>query len=196
MRLLFLFFILVNGDSFEEEEYGVKYADRCELCKIVTNELEASLATSSKSHDVIETGYSVEKAKKKTKYAVSELRLVEAVEGLCEKLLEYSVHKERKDWTRFSRGTSETFKALEGLVDKGVKVDIGIPHELWHKPSAEITHLKTQCEALMEEHEEDVEDWYFKRQKEETLETFLCRNRYLKGHDKSCLEVKGEKTEL
>ena len=52
--------------------------------------------------------------------------------------------KERTDHTRFARGTSQTFQALEGLVDKGVKVDIGIPKELWHKPSAEVSHLKTQ----------------------------------------------------
>jgi hypothetical protein len=52
------------------------------------------------------------------------------------------VHKERKDHTRFARGTSETFQALRGLVNKGVKVDIGIPEQLWDKPSAEISHLK------------------------------------------------------
>ena len=33
-------------------------------------------------------------------------------------------------------------RTLEGLVDKGVKVDIGIPHELWNKPSAEITQVR------------------------------------------------------
>lgn len=33
---------------------------------------------------------------------------------------------------------------------KGVKVDLGIPFELWDKPPAEITHLKTQCESLLE----------------------------------------------
>ncbi len=77
-----------------------------------------------------------------TKYAVSELRLVETMESACDRLLEYSIHKERDDHTRFARGTSQTFQALNGLVDKGVKVDIGIPQELWHKPSAEISHLK------------------------------------------------------
>ena len=25
---------------------------------------------------------------------------------------------------------------------KGVKVDLGIPKEMWHKPSAEVSHLK------------------------------------------------------
>jgi len=32
--------------------------------------------------------------------------------------------------------------------DKGVKVELGIPYELWDKPSAEITNMKTQVILL------------------------------------------------
>jgi hypothetical protein len=31
---------------------------------------------------------------------------------------------------------------------KGVKVDLGIPHEMWDKPPAEVTHLKTQASIM------------------------------------------------
>jgi hypothetical protein len=48
--------------------------------------------------------------------------------------------------------------------DKGVKVELGIPYELWDKPSVEITTLKTQCENLIENHESDIEDWYYSQQ--------------------------------
>ena len=96
---------------------------------------------------MVETGYSHTKEKKKTKYVTSELRLIETMEGICDRILAYNIHKERKDSTRFAKGQSETFQTLEGLVNKGVKVDIGIPHELWNKPSAEVTQLKTQCEV-------------------------------------------------
>ena len=109
--------------------------------------LKAKLSESEKSHAVVETGYSHTKDKKKTKYVTSELRLIETMEGICDRILEYNIHKERKDSTRFAKGQSETFSTLEGLVAKGVKVDIGIPHELWNKPSAEVTQLKTQCEV-------------------------------------------------
>lgn len=44
-----------------------------------------------------------------------ELRLVESMENLCERILEYNIHKERKDSTRFAKGMSQTFKALHGL---------------------------------------------------------------------------------
>ena len=160
--------------------------------------------------------------KKKTKYVKSELRLIETLDGICDRILAYNIHKvfgrpchqlgrnvfpsfqERKDSTRFAKGQSETFSTLEGLVAKGVKVslkfamicwkqtnqsqtsrcvswnihlcvfrsgcctvhgcwsdpafslivvifnesllvlqvDIGIPHELWDKPSAEVKHKR------------------------------------------------------
>ena len=114
------------------------------------------------------------------------------MDSICESLLEYNIHKEREDWTRFSRGTSQTFQALEGLVAKGVKVDIGIPQELWQKPSAEISHLKTQCEKLLEDHEEDIENWYFKEQGKFSLEDYLCRKKFLKKNEQKCLNIKGE----
>ena len=189
---------IVKTDKFDEEEYGVKYADDCEVCKIVTNEFLTLLSESKDKHEVLETGYSVEKAKKKTKYAKSELRLIETRDSVCDKLLEYSVHKERKDSTRFARGTSQTFQALDNLVAKGVKVDLGIPHEMWHKPSAEISHLKAQCETLLEDYEDDLETWYFKHQ-DKNLQDYLCKNRALKGKSKKCLKdpkPKGDKTEL
>merc|ERR1719410_204504 len=196
IKIVFVQLLLLVGvsksDKFDEDKYGVKYANDCEVCKIVTSEFLSLLDESKGKHEVLETGYSVEKKKKKTKYAKSELRLIETRDSVCEKLLEYNIHKERKDVTRFARGTSETFQALDNLVAKGVKVDIGIPNELWHKPSAEIIDLKTKCEDLLERHEEDIEDWYFKQQESTSLENYLCTERALNGKDQACLNIKGD----
>lgn len=76
--------------------------------------------------------------------STSELRLIESMDHICDTMLEYNVHKERTDSTRFAKGISSTFKTLHGLVDKGVKVDLGIPYDLWDKPSAEVSYLKSQ----------------------------------------------------
>ncbi|XP_073998210.1 FGF signaling regulator protein canopy b isoform X4 [Rhodnius prolixus] len=138
---------------------------------------------------MIETGYSVDdiKPKKKKEYTKSELRLLESLDGLCEKILEYNIHKERTDSTRFAKGMSQTFKTLHGLVEKGVKVDLGIPHELWDKPSVEITNMKSQCETVLENYESDIEDWYFNHQ-HVSLKTYLCKDRALKNDNASCLK--------
>ena len=159
------------------------------MCKVLATEFQAKLTESGKSHAVLETGYSHTKEKKKTKYVTSELRLIETMDGICDRILEYNIHKERKDSTRFAKGQSETFSTLEGLVAKGVKVDIGIPHELWNKPSAEVTQLKTQCETMIERHEEDIEDWYFNLQDKFTFTEYVCEKKALKGEG-SCLVEK------
>jgi len=189
---VFLFVLFVSHVCFGgmEEEEGVKYANRCEVCKILATELESRLDETGKTHEVLELGYSVDdvKPKRKTKYQKSELRLVESLEGLCERVLQYNIHKERKDSTRFDKGMSQTFQTLHGLVDKGVKVELGIPYELWDKPSAEITNMKTQCESLLEENEHTIEEWYFSYQGEVPLKQFLCSEKALKGDSDKCLD--------
>lgn len=172
-----------------EEKHGVKYADNCEACKILAIELDARLSETGKTHEVLETGYSLDdvKPKKKLEYRKSELRLMESMENVCERVLEYNVHKERKDSTRFAKGMSQTFQTLHGLVDKGVKVDLGIPLELWDSPSAEITQMKTQCETLLEKHEDDISEWYFEHQGDISLVKYLCEDRVLKGRETNCL---------
>lgn len=128
------------------------------------------------------------KPKKRKQYKRSELRLLESLENVCDRILQYNLHKERKDSTRFAKGMSQTFRTLHGLVDKGVKVDLGIPYELWDSPSAEVTQMKAQCEILLERHERDIEKWYFDHQDNgEPLIDFLCQNNVLKGKDAKCL---------
>lgn len=39
-----------------EEEQGVRYANKCETCKILATELQERLTETGKSHDVIEMG--------------------------------------------------------------------------------------------------------------------------------------------
>lgn len=66
---------------------------------------------------MIDTGYSYlqDKNKRQTVYETSLIRLQEALESTCGAMLEYNIHKERKDWTRFARGQSQTFQTLHGL---------------------------------------------------------------------------------
>lgn len=215
LRFLALYLLLnVNNSHAKEEEdetpeeelYGVKYAGSCEVCKYLVVELENRLFETGKTHDVIEIGYELDPAaRKRKKYTHSELRLVESLEGICERLLDYNIHKERKDSTRFAKGMSTTFKVLHDLVDKGVKVELGIPEDLWDKPSAEVTNLKMQCENLLEKYEADIEDWYFNHQ-DIPLKNFLCIDKALQKGDTNCLdeqlglpepkakEAKGEKS--
>ncbi|CAG0887072.1 unnamed protein product [Cyprideis torosa] len=217
LLLLCLFLCNVTSDDNEAADEQEYFASPCEVCSIVTDELEFRLDETGRSHSAIETGYYIDGSRqKKKKYKNSELRLLDSMEKLCDRLLEYSLHKERKDISRFARGQSETFRTLEGLVAKGVKVDLGIPHEMWNDPPVEITKLKSDCENLLEEFEDDIEEWYWSQSslpsseeydsseepRKTSLKDFLCRKRVLRGKDTQCLDerprlqLKGDHDEL
>lgn len=149
--------------------------------------MAAKFTELGKTSDVIETGSRFDGPKKVVPYTRSEIYLEETLENVCAQLLDYNIHKERKDSTRFARGISSTFSTLEGLVERGVKVDIGMPKELWKSPSAEITELKQQCERLLENHNEVIEQWYWGDRKQSLLD-YLCRERVLKKDQQSCLD--------
>uniref|UniRef100_A0A8C5DN85 Canopy FGF signaling regulator 4 n=1 Tax=Gouania willdenowi TaxID=441366 RepID=A0A8C5DN85_GOUWI len=83
-----------------------------------------------------------------------ETRLTEAVDKICELILHL----------RYAKGTSQTMTTLKNL--------------LWDQPSAEVTDMKKQCETMLEQYEDVVEDWYFHHQ--DFLEDFLCEKHILK----------------
>lgn len=58
---------------------------------------------------------------------------------------------------------------------------------MWDEPSAEVTQMKRQCERMLEDSEEDIEEWYYHHQSED-IQDFICRQRILKSSDSSCLD--------
>ncbi|XP_008247108.1 protein canopy homolog 4 isoform X1 [Oryctolagus cuniculus] len=152
-------------------------------------ELQEELSRTGRSREVLELGQVLDTGKRKrhVPYSVSETRLEEALENLCERILDYSVHAERKGSLRYAKGQSQTMATLKGLVQKGVKVDLGIPLELWDEPSVEVTFLKKQCETMLEEFEDVVGDWYFHHQ-DQPLQRFLCEGHVLPATETACLQ--------
>ncbi|KAL2079807.1 hypothetical protein ACEWY4_025551 [Coilia grayii] len=183
--LLCLFFVVGPVVADENE----RLPNKCEVCKYLTVELQATLDKTGRSKEVLEVGEVLDtgKRRRKIKYNTSETRLTEAIDNICEGILQYSVHAERPGSLRYSKGTSQTMATLKNLVNKGVKVELGIPYELWDEPSVEVSDMKKQCETMLEQYEEVVEDWYFHHQ-EERLERFLCENYVLNSSEQECLK--------
>ncbi|XP_054445793.1 protein canopy homolog 4 isoform X1 [Pteronotus mesoamericanus] len=173
----------------KEDDDTERLPSKCEVCKLLSLELQEALSRTSRSREVLELGQVLDTGKRKrhVPYSVSETRLEEAMENLCEQILDYSVHAERKGSLRYAKGQSETMATLKGLVQKGVKVDLGIPLELWDEPSVEVTFLKKQCETMLEEFEDVVGDWYFHHQ-EQPLQRFLCEGHVLPAAETACLQ--------
>ncbi|XP_032231267.1 uncharacterized protein LOC5506890 isoform X2 [Nematostella vectensis] len=82
---------------------------------------------------------------------------------------------------------SVTFKTLKGLKKRGVKVDLGFPDQMWDTPDAEVTRLKNRCEYMVEQHEDDITEWYWNHP-DENLTQWLCIERVLNSHETDCLE--------
>ncbi|XP_036072436.1 protein canopy homolog 3 [Oryzias melastigma] len=171
------------------DDEWVHLPNKCEVCKFVSIEMKSAFQETGKTKEIIDSKYNFidGKGAPPIKYVKSDLRFIEVVENVCQRLLEYNLHKERSGSNRFAKGMSETFSTLHGLVNKGVKVVMDIPYELWNETSAEVADLKKQCDVLIEQYEEVIEDWY-KGSQEEDLTTLLCEKHVLKGQDQACLD--------
>ncbi|XP_069028309.1 protein canopy homolog 3 [Embiotoca jacksoni] len=178
----------VGGAKTVGDDDWVNLPNKCEVCKFVSIEMKSAFDETGKTKEVIGRNYRFidSKGAPPIKYVKSDLRFIEVVENVCQRLLEYNLHKERTGSNRFAKGMSETFSTLHGLVNKGVNVVMDIPYELWNETSAEVAELKKQCDVLVEQYEEVIEDWY-KGSQEEDLTTYLCEKHVLKGKDTACL---------
>ncbi|XP_072036779.1 protein canopy 4-like [Amphiura filiformis] len=190
--LLFLvIFTEVNsqqgGGDPEDPDNPHRDPSKCEICKFVAIEFQGMMDDTGKTKEVLQLGYRIDREVKKVPYKFSELRLIEAMEGVCERIMKYNIHAERKSSGRFAKGESETFKTLKGLVNKGVKVELGIPYNMWDEPSAPVHTLKKYCDAMIEEHEDAIEAW-FRGDQEKTLIDYLCAERVLSRDEADCLQ--------
>ncbi|XP_045214894.2 protein canopy homolog 3-like [Mercenaria mercenaria] len=184
---LFCFNFIVSCYAEEEDKGPVIPPSKCEVCKYLATELKDRLEETGKNKEVLVTGTG--QKKKKIKYNTAELRLIETLHDphICDKILEYNIHKEREGSLRFAKGQSETFKTLGDLVIKGVKVVMDVPYELWNETSAEVAELHRQCFTLVERYEETIEDWYFEHQDQDIID-YLCRKHVLKNEEQTCLD--------
>ncbi|XP_027012340.2 protein canopy homolog 3 [Tachysurus fulvidraco] len=194
-----LIFVSTQAARRSEDDDWVHLPNKCEVCKFLSIEMKSALDETGKTKEVIDTNYRFlddKGAAAPIKYVKSDIRLIEVMESVCSRILQYNLHKERDGSNRFAKGMSETFSTLHNLVHKGVKVVMDIPYELWNETSAEVADLKKQCDVMVEQYEEVIEDWY-RGSQEEDLMIHLCEKHVLKGQDKSCLQetwvgMKGE----
>ncbi|KAL0970645.1 hypothetical protein UPYG_G00245020 [Umbra pygmaea] len=189
VTVFFLSMLVEGAEKKEGDDEWVHLPNKCEVCKFVSIEMKSAFEETGKTKEVIERNYRFlddNKGAPPIKYVKSDIRFIEVVENVCQRLSEYNLHKEREGSNRFAKGMSETFSTLHGLVHKGVKVVMDIPYELWNETSAEVADLKKQCDVMIEQYEEVIEDWY-KGSQEEDLTTYLCEKHVLKGQDTACL---------
>uniref|UniRef100_A0A671RYG1 Protein canopy homolog 3 n=1 Tax=Sinocyclocheilus anshuiensis TaxID=1608454 RepID=A0A671RYG1_9TELE len=169
-----LFLVSATAANKSGDDEWVHLPNKCEVCKFLSIEMKSAFEETGKTKEVIETNYRFldDKGAPPIKYVKSDIRFIEVMENVCSRIMQYNLHKERVGSNRFAKGMSETFSTLHNLVNKGVKVVMDIPYELWNETSAEVADLKKQCDVMVEQYEEVIEDWY-KGSQEEDLTTYL-----------------------
>ncbi|KJH44168.1 hypothetical protein DICVIV_09801 [Dictyocaulus viviparus] len=158
--LLFSCFLLLRTAS-----NNIDYPSKCESCAIFARDLNL-LANRITTR--------------------SETSFIELMEKFCISMLNYKVHKNRSGLSRFSAKETETMEALKSLRSSGVKVDLGMPYEMWNAPAAEATVLKQDCELILALNEDLLEDWFLSGSKD-PLEVLLCKERFLRSGEDNCL---------
>ncbi|XP_065826232.1 protein canopy 4-like [Oscarella lobularis] len=168
----------------------VEEATDCQVCRLLAIELSSALQKTGASSAVLETGSRLDPKGewadgKKISYKKSEVRLMEALEGVCDSMLDYRVHSDKPE--KFAKGRTSTMETLHNLKNKGVKVKMDLPEEMWDSVPAEITRLKSKCESLVKEYEDELTNWYFKHQDQSDLETWFCKGKVLSTAEQKCL---------
>ncbi|KAA0188384.1 putative conserved secreted protein [Fasciolopsis buskii] len=173
-------FSFICGTVVSISIHDVVLPTKCEACRVLVHELLLRL-NETQSSDTITLG-SQGNSFRKVKYDRSELRFIEVFHEppLCNRMLKYKLHKERKGCSRFDKTIPETQKSLSSLTEKGVKVYMDIPLEMWDKPTVEVVSLVKQCDSILSAYEGDLEDWFYNLQNEVTVLDYLCRDRVLK----------------
>lgn len=61
-------------------------------------------------------------------------------------------------------------------------MELGIPDELWDAPNAEVGQMTRECYGIVEDHEDDIDEWYFSDVDLDPIE-HLCRVKILDSKD-------------
>ncbi|XP_065840066.1 protein canopy 4-like [Oscarella lobularis] len=185
-----------DGESKKAEKPNHPPATKCEVCRLVSMELERQLDKTAKSGAVIGTGHRLDskgnwESNKRIKYKNSEVRLMDALEGVCEQMYSYEIQEEDKAAFRYARRRNlEALKDfLSGMGDMMSRVQkLGIPTDMHSMidPNGDLRKLKLKCDSFIEDYEDDITDWYKEHQEMAALTQFLCVERAVKENH-TCL---------
>ncbi|KAG8006026.1 Protein canopy-like protein 3 [Nibea albiflora] len=105
-RCLWFLFIIssVGAAKTGGDDEWVHLPDKCEVCKFVSIEMKSAFDETGKTKAVIDRNPFIDnKGAPPIKYVKSDLRFIEVVENVCQRLLEYNLHKERTGSNRFAK---------------------------------------------------------------------------------------------
>ncbi|KAL3081864.1 hypothetical protein niasHT_013429 [Heterodera trifolii] len=170
MFLVALFQLLPQHSSASVDHFEQYMPSKCEACRLFAWELESNARRLSSKMPRDE----------------AEAWLVEELEQLCPRMLDYRLHKDRQGLARFAKERTGTANAIKRLKERGVQVKLDVDDTLLDRPSVESAKLKEHCEWMVEEFEQDIDRWFINLRHRKTLEEFLCSGRLADEFDGTC----------
>uniref|UniRef100_A0A914GYB0 DNA ligase n=1 Tax=Globodera rostochiensis TaxID=31243 RepID=A0A914GYB0_GLORO len=143
---------------------------RCESCQLFARDLDVNARR-------LATKMSRDQA---------EAWLIDELEQLCVRMLDFRLHKDRRGLARFAKERTGTVNAIKKLKERGVQVKLDVDDALLDRPSVESGRLKEHCEWMIEEFEQDIDQWFIHHRHKTPLEAFLCAGRLADEFDGTC----------
>ena len=116
---------------------------------------------------------------------------MDIMEKVCDNVYNYRVHAGPP--FPYLKGVKSLLKqALERLSgSSGLPLKTNAPEERLNDPTSELRRMFYQCHNIVEEHEEDITEWYMDNQDADPIR-FLCAQRVLAAGDAGCLHASTE----
>ncbi|XP_078377444.1 protein canopy 4-like [Oculina patagonica] len=195
--------IKVKPDPEKEKKinpYITKFHDtanlrptKCQVCRLLVTEFLEQMKKTDRREDV-PRGYSLEDLENPDKsihYEKSELRLLDVLDNLCERVKLYRA-RPGPEFPYIKGAKSQLREVLDDLAEKSkVKLNYELPDEVVEDYTYEMGRLKFKCIHMLESHEDDITHWYFGDQKENLLD-WLCVERILDEDEQDCLNASTE----
>ncbi|XP_029194936.2 protein canopy 4-like [Acropora muricata] len=194
--------ITVGSDSKTKRKnpYITKFHDeaslrptKCQVCRLLVTEFLEQMKKTDHKED-IPRGYVLEDLEdhdKNIHYERSELRLMDVLDSLCQRMKLYQA-RAGPDFPYIKGAKSQLREVMDDLTQRSkVKLNYELPDEVVEDYTYEMGRLKFKCIHLLEQHEEDLTQWYFSDQNE-NLMSWLCVERVLDENERDCLNASTE----
>ncbi|XP_065053380.1 protein canopy 4-like [Rhopilema esculentum] len=163
---------------------------KCHICRVLVTELQVELRKTEKIKDTLHLSHKLDddnaSNQKSINYQTSELRLMDSLENVCQNTQRYRAIAGPE--FPYIKGVKSMFQTeLENMMgNKALKMQLDAPQAIIDDPTLEIRRLGSLCNQMIENHEEDIEDWYMNNHEEDPL-YYICAEKVLKGSDTDCL---------
>jgi len=168
---------------------------KCQVCRIMVHEIELELNKTKNSKQKIRFSNSLDGRKKENlSYKTSELRLMDVLDMVCGNVDYYRVIAGPQ--FPYLRNVKSMYRIeLEkAMKESGVGLTLDAPPQTVDDPTAEIKRLHFECVQMVEEHEEEILEWFKTNQDIPPID-YICRERVLQHGTKDCLNATTESPE-